>query len=79
MNIEASKPAAKEQSCLSSKLSYFGFAPLDIMMRAFFVFATVLTIRPLLSIIPNLYWENLCEIWIWNYVDVTAIIENTYR
>jgi hypothetical protein len=79
MNIEASKPAAKEQSWLSSKLSSFGFTPLDILMRSFFVYATILTVRPLLRPSSNLYWEDVCQIWVWNYVDVTAIIENIYR
>ena len=52
---------------------------INVFLKIFFVFATILTIKAYYCDCKSSAWENYLSIWIWNYVDVAAIFENIHN
>ena len=69
-------PCKKQNFCLK-KIKEWQFEPINLLLRTYFIFGTILTIKAIMDDNKN-DWEKYCSGWVWNYVDCLAIMENIY-
>ena len=77
MPNENPKDNNKKENCCRRKCKEWAFEPINIFLRIFFVFATILTLKAIYYEY-NDPWEKYNAVWVWNLVDTLSITENIY-